>query len=61
MSLDGSKDWVPENMAFDNNDVKSMNSTLIILSLSLDVTAGSATDAHGLWISLIGGSVVLVC
>ena len=47
-------------MAFDNNDVKSMNSPLIILSLSLDGTAGSATDAHGLWISLIGGSVVLV-
>ena len=45
-------------MAFDNNDVKSMNSSLIILSLSRDGTAGSNTG--GLWVALNSGSVVLV-
>lgn len=62
MNLDGSKDWVPENMAFDNNDAKSMNSALIthcILSLSHDGTAGS--DTGGLWVVLSGSSVVPVC
>ena len=43
INLDGSKDWLPENMAFDNNDVKSINSPLIILSLSHAGTAGSDT------------------
>ena len=54
-------------MAFDNSDVKSMNSPLIILSLSRDGTAGS--DTGGLCVALNSGSaavvyrlsVVLVC
>ena len=43
MSLDDSEDWVLESMALDNNDVKSMNLPLMILSLSHDGTAGSDT------------------
>ena len=35
----------PENIAFDNNDVKLMNSSLIIWSLSRDGTGGSDTGA----------------
>ena len=58
MNLDGSEEWVPENMAFDNNDVKSMNSPLIILSLSRDGTAGS--DTVGLCVALNSGSVAVV-
>ena len=58
MNLDGSEEWVPENMAFDNNDVKSMNSPLIILSLSRDGTAGS--DTGGLCVALNSGLVVVV-
>ena len=58
MNLDGLEEWVPENMAFDNNDVKSMNSPLIILSLRSDDTAGS--DTGGFWVALNNGSVVLV-
>ena len=34
---------MPENMALDNNDVKSMNSPLIIFSLRRDGTAGNET------------------
>ena len=58
MNLDGLEEWVLKNMTFDNNDVKSMNSPLIILSLSHDDTAGS--DTGGLWVALNSGSVVLV-
>ena len=58
MNLDGLEEWVPENMAFDNNDVKSMNSPLIILFLRHDGTASS--DAGGFWVALNNGSVVLV-
>ena len=58
MNLDGSKEWVPENMAFDNNDVESMNSPLIIFSLGHDGIAGS--DTGWLWVALNSGSVVLV-
>ena len=58
INLDGSTDWVPENMALDNNDVKSINSPLIILSLSRDGTAGS--DTGEFWVALNGGSVVAV-
>ena len=47
-----------EKVAFDNNDVKSINSPLIILSLSHDGTANSVTV--GFWIALNNGSVVLV-
>ena len=58
---------MPENMAFDNSDIKSMNSPVIILSLSHDGTAGS--DTGGLCVALNSGSaavvyrlsVVLVC
>ena len=46
MNLDGSEEWVPENTAFDKNDVKLMN-PLIILSFSCDGTAGS--DTGGFW------------
>ena len=49
---------MPENMAFDNNDVKSMKSPLIILSLSHDGTAGS--DTGGLCVALNSGSAVAV-
>ena len=52
------EEWVPENMAFDNNDVKSMNSPLAILSLRRDGTASS--DTGGFWVALNNGSVVLV-
>ena len=45
-------------MAFDNNDVKLMNSFLIILSLSQAGTAGS--DTGGLWVVLNHGSLVAV-
>ena len=45
-------------MAFDNHDVKSMNSPLIILSLSCDSTAGSNTGDF--WVAFSTGSVVLV-
>ena len=58
MNLDGSEEWLPENMAFDNNDVKSINSPLIILSLSRDGTAGS--DTVGLCVALNSGSVAVV-
>ena len=43
---------------FDNNDVKSMNSPLIILSFRHDGTAGS--DTGGFWVAMNNGSVVLV-
>ena len=59
MNLDGSMDWVPENMALDNNDVKSMNSPLIILCLSRDGTAGS--DTGEFWAAMNSGLVVPVC
>ena len=49
---------MPENMAFDNSDIKSMNSPVIILSLSHDGTAGS--DTGGLCIALNSGSVAVV-
>ena len=39
MNLNGSEEWVPEKEAFENNDVKSMNSPLIILALSRNGTA----------------------
>ena len=47
-----------EKVAFNNKDVKSMNSPLIILSLSHDGTADC--DTGGFWIALNNGSVVLV-
>ena len=59
MNLDGSMDWVLESMALDNNDVKSMNSPLIILSLSRDGTSGS--DTGEFWVALNSGLVVPVC
>ena len=49
----------PENMAFDNNDVRSMNSPLIILSWSRDGTAGK--DTGEFWVALTSGSVKPVC
>ena len=67
INLDGSKNWLPENMAFDNNDVKSINSPLIILSLSRAGTAGSDTGGNcvvvscGLLAAVKKFSVVLVC
>ena len=59
INLDGSKEWVPESMALVNNDVKSINSPLIILSFSRDGTAGN--DTGGFWIALNSGTAVLVC
>ena len=47
-----------KNMDFDNNDVKSMNSPLITLSLRHNGTVGSYTGAF--WVALNNGSVVLV-
>ena len=49
---------MPKNMALDNNDVKSMNSPLIIFSLRCDGTAGNETG--GLRVVLSGDLVVLV-
>ena len=57
MNLDGLEEWVPKNMAFDNSDVKLMNLTQTILSLSHNGTADS--DTNGFWVAL-NGSVVLV-
>ena len=49
-----------ENMAFNNNDVKSMNSPLIILSRSC--TTGS--DTGGVWllngVQIVGGTGVRI-
>ena len=67
INLYGSKDWLPENMAFDNNDIKSMDLPLIILSLSCAGTADR--DTGGLWVVLSRGllaavnefSVMFVC
>ena len=59
INLDSSKKQVPENTALDNNDVKSMNSPLIIVSFSRDVTTSS--DTGGFWAALNSGTVVLVC
>ena len=47
MNLDGSEEWVLENMAFDNIDVKSINSPLIILSLRNDDTPGRTLVGSG--------------
>lgn len=54
-------------MAFDNSEVKSMNSPLIVLSLSHDCTAGSDTggfwvvSSSGLMVPVYGLLVVLLC
>ena len=58
MNLDDSEEWVPKNMAFDNSDVKSMNLSLIILSLRHGDTDSS--NNGGFWEALNNGSVVLV-
>ena len=67
INLDGSKDWLPKNMAFDNNDAKSINSPLIVLSLSCAGTAGSDTGGNYVVVScgplaaVKKFSMVLVC
>ena len=58
MNLDDSEEWVPKNMAFDNIAEKSMNLSLIILSLKHDSTAGS--ENGGFWKAMNNVSVVLV-